>query len=171
MKKLKEKIFKLQKRLADGKLVKNPNPKGRKEMVTEEYAAQFNPAYGETKPHLSLNEMLKLPHTEHERLAKIHFQHGRDAKQKGDKENSSRHGLAYLLHSQLANKTNPETIEKNKQKAETIKKMYLYPEQGETEAKKYLEQEKSLKSLQKYHNRLSGEPDDKIVQISDFIKN
>lgn len=72
-------------------------------------ADEFHPAYGETKPHLSHEEMQKFGPREHGRLEKEHQRHGMDASKKahdarraGDKEQEKAHRELSFKHDGMA---------------------------------------------------------------------
>lgn len=52
--------------------------------ATKKTESDFHPAYGQTKPHLSHEEMMKVPPKEHQRLEKEHDAHSLDASRKAE---------------------------------------------------------------------------------------
>lgn len=67
-------------------------------MKLEKSEESHSPKFGETKPHLSHKDMMKLPASEHHKLESHHQEHAFVAEDNGDHANASKHKDAAAMH-------------------------------------------------------------------------
>ena len=104
----------------------------------------FKPAYGQTGPHMSHKDMMKLPANEHHRLESEHLEHAFNAEDKGDHENAAKHRDAAAMH------MNYSTAVSKPQKSP-----YSLPGSGQL---KRDQEQKKLRTnyAEQYHKKLSS---------------